>query len=76
MQATHLYMTVLNKTLATYETADLDCGDIGTSKTLKYIRTSFFSPEGTFSPTLRLDMITKSKHFTATRHNITQPYHF
>ena len=39
--------------LATYETADLDCGDIGTRKTLKYIRTSF-SPEGTLQPVLRL----------------------
>ena len=39
--------------LATYETTDLDCGDIGTRKTLKYIRTSF-SPEGTLQPVLRL----------------------
>ena len=39
--------------LATYETPDIDCGDIGTRKTLKYIRTSF-SPEGTLQPVLRL----------------------
>ena len=39
--------------LAVYETADLDFGDIGTRKTLKYIRTSF-SPEGDITPVLRL----------------------
>ena len=39
--------------LATYETSDIDCGDIGTRKSLKYIRTSF-SPEGTLQPVLRL----------------------
>jgi hypothetical protein len=39
--------------LATYETTDLDCGDIGTRKTFKYVRTSF-SPEGEVSPTLRV----------------------
>ena len=39
--------------VATYETPDIDCGDIGTRKTLKYIRTSF-SPEGTLQPVLRL----------------------
>ena len=38
---------------AIYETADLDFGDIGTRKTLKYVRTSF-SPEGNISPTLRI----------------------
>jgi hypothetical protein len=38
---------------AIYETADLDFGDIGTRKTLKYVRTSF-SPEGEITPTLRL----------------------
>ena len=39
--------------LATYQTPDIDCGDIGTRKTLKYVRTSF-SPEGTLQPVLRL----------------------
>jgi hypothetical protein len=37
---------------AIYETPDLDFGDIGTRKTLKYVRTSF-SPEGEISPTLQ-----------------------
>jgi hypothetical protein len=48
-----IYDGVENNILATYETADLDCGDIGTRKTFKYLRTSF-SPEGEVSPTLRL----------------------
>ena len=39
--------------LAIYETADLDFGDIGTRKTLKYVRTSF-SPEGDITPVLRI----------------------
>ena len=39
--------------LATYQTPDIDCGDIGTRKTLKYVRTSF-SPEGNLQPVLRL----------------------
>lgn len=39
--------------LAIYETPFLDFGDIGTRKTLKYVRTSF-SPEGAIEPTLRL----------------------
>lgn len=39
--------------IAVYETADLDFGDIGTRKTLKYVRTSF-SPEGEITPTLRV----------------------
>src|SRR5210317_2262167 len=38
---------------ATYQTPDIDCGDIGTRKTLKYVRTSF-SPEGNLQPVLRL----------------------
>jgi len=38
---------------ATYQTPDIDCGDIGTRKTLKYVRTSF-SPEGDLQPVLRL----------------------
>jgi len=38
---------------ATYQTPDIDCGDIGTRKTLKYVRTSF-SPEGNLEPVLRL----------------------
>lgn len=48
-----IYDNVENNILATYETTDLDCGDIGTRKTFKYIRTSF-SPEGEISPTLRI----------------------
>lgn len=39
--------------LATYETSDLDFGDIGTRKTLKYVRISI-SPEGSVTPVLRL----------------------
>jgi hypothetical protein len=39
--------------LATYETPDLDFGDIGTRKSLKYVRTSI-SPEGNVSPVLRV----------------------
>ena len=39
--------------LATYETPDLDFGDIGTRKSLKYVRTSI-SPEGDVSPVLRI----------------------
>jgi len=39
--------------LATYETSDLDFGDIGTKKTLKYVRLSI-SPEGAVEPVLRV----------------------
>ena len=39
--------------LSTYETPDLDFGDIGTLKTLKYVKTSI-SPEGDVSPVLRV----------------------
>jgi len=39
--------------LATYKTPDLDFGDIGTRKTLKYIRTSI-SPEGAVTPVMRI----------------------
>lgn len=42
-----------NNILATYETPDLDFGDIGTLKTLKYVKTSI-SPEGDVSPSLRV----------------------
>lgn len=38
---------------AEYQTPNLDFGDIGTRKTIKYGRISF-SPEGTASPTLRV----------------------
>jgi len=38
---------------AVYETPDLDFGDIGTRKTVKYVRTSF-SPEGDVVPILRV----------------------
>lgn len=48
-----LYDNVSNNILATYETTDLDCGDIGTRKTFKYVRASF-SPEGEVSPILRV----------------------
>ena len=48
-----LYGGVEENILATYETTDLDCGDLGTRKTFKYVRTSF-SPEGEVSPTLRI----------------------
>lgn len=48
-----LYDGVENNILATYETTDLDCGDIGTRKTYKYVRASF-SPEGEIAPTLRV----------------------
>jgi len=37
--------------VSTYETPDLDFGDIGTLKTLKYVKTSI-SPEGDVSPVL------------------------
>ena len=48
-----MYDGVASNILATYETTDLDCGDIGTRKTYKYVRASF-SPEGEITPTLRV----------------------
>lgn len=38
---------------AVYRTPDFDFGDVGTRKTLKYVRISF-SPEGEIQPTLRV----------------------
>lgn len=42
-----------NDITAEYQTPDLDFGDIGTRKTIKYARISF-SPEGDAKPTLRV----------------------
>lgn len=44
---------VAKNIFATYETSDLDFGDIGTKKTLKYVKISV-SPEGEVDPTLRI----------------------
>jgi len=38
---------------ATYQTPNLDFGDVGTSKTMRYVRLSI-SPEGAIQPTLRV----------------------
>ena len=47
------YNGVPNNIVASYKTPNLDFGDIGTKKTLKYVRI-FISPEGSVQPTLRV----------------------
>ena len=47
------YAGVPNNIVASYQTPNLDFGDVGTKKTIKYVRVSI-SPEGEIQPTLRV----------------------
>ena len=47
------YGGVPNNIVASYQTPNLDFGDVGTKKTIKYVRVSI-SPEGEIQPTLRI----------------------